>query len=838
MPYTTNDIRNIESKWQKFWQARSTFHIDADSSKPKYYVLEMFPYPSGKIHMGHVRNYTIADVIARYKMMRGFNVLHPIGYDAFGQPAENAAIKNKTNPAQWTYRCITQMHDELKKMGFSYDWDRELSTCDAEYYKWNQWIFLKMFERGLAYKKTSSVNWCPDCETTLANEEVVNGLCWRCKTAVVQKDLEQWYLKITQYAPSLLEDLKKLEQWPSRVRAMQENWIGKSYGVEIIFKVKDSQETTISVFTTRPDTIFGATYVVLAPEHPLVKKLTAGTRQEKETLGFIEKTANKSKSLRMSGDQRKEGVFIGRHAINPVNNESIPIFIGDYVLMEYGSGAIMAVPAHDQRDFEFAKNYKLPMRIVIEDPKNPSVLVADMVKAYEEEGLLVNSGEFDKTPNEEAKKKIAEWMKLKGFGAFSIHWRLRDWLISRQRYWGTPIPMIYCDDCGVVPVAYHQLPVELPKDVEITGEGGSPLAKVRTFVECACPKCGKQARRETDTMATFFDSSWYFLRFCSAHNNEEIFDKKDAQYWMPVDQYIGGIEHAILHLLYARFFTKFFKDLGLIECDEPFTRLLTQGMVLKDGDVMSKSRGNTVDPDEVLSKYGADTLRLFILFAAPPEDQLEWNSDGLEGSWRFLNRIYQMVEKRYVPSIVIPASSTVIPAKAGIHNKNDSDTTLERERNIAVKRVTQSFEEGYKFNTAISYLMILANAIDKYPYAQSDAPDRRLLLNQAIETLVQLLAPFAPHVAEEMWQMMGKPESTIARVAWPAFDENALKTNTVIIAVQVNGRVRAQIQVTPDMPQEELRRICLANPSVAKYTNEAAIKKFIVVPNKLVSIVV
>ena len=635
MPYTTNDIRNIENKWQKYWEIHKTFHVEPDPAKPKYYCLEMFPYPSGKIHMGHVRNYTIADVIARYKMMRGFNVLHPIGYDAFGQPAENAAIKNKSNPAEWTYRCIAQMHDELKKMGFSYDWNREFSTCDAEYYKWNQWIFIKMFERGLAYKKASSVNWCPDCETTLANEEVINGACWRCKTIVVQKDLEQWYLKITQYAPNLLEDLKKLDQWPSRVRAMQENWIGKSYGVDILFKVKDSAEK-FTVFTTRPDTIFGATYVVLAPEHPLVKKLTAGTVQEKETLAFIEKTANKSKSLRMSGDQRKEGLFIGRYAINPVNNEAIPIFIGDYVLMEYGTGAIMAVPTHDQRDFEFAKQHQLPMRIVIEDPKEPSISVEKMVHAYEEEGKLVNSGEFDKIPNEEAKKKIAEWMQEKRFGKISIHWRLRDWLISRQRYWGTPIPMIYCPSCGVVPVPYHQLPVELPKDVEITGEGGSPLAKVRTFVEVQCPKCGKPARRETDTMATFFDSSWYFLRFCSPRNDKEIFDKKEAQYWMPVDQYIGGIEHAILHLLYARFFTKFFQDLGLISCDEPFIRLLTQGMVLKDGEVMSKSRGNTVDPDEVLSQYGADTLRLFILFAAPPEDQLEWNDSGLEGLMAFL----------------------------------------------------------------------------------------------------------------------------------------------------------------------------------------------------------
>ena len=829
MPYTTNDIKKIESKWQKFWEDRKIFHVQADPSKPKYYVLEMFPYPSGKIHMGHVRNYTIADVIARYKMMGGFNVLHPIGYDAFGQPAENAAIKNKTNPAQWTRQCIAQMHDELKKMGFSYDWGRELSTCDAEYYKWNQWIFLKMFERGLSYKKASSVNWCPDCETTLANEEVINGACWRCKTAVVQKDLEQWYLKITQYAPNLLEDLKKLEQWPSRVRAMQENWIGKSDGVEIHFKVKGFAET-ISVFTTRADTIFGATYVVLAPEHPLVKKLTAGMPQEKEVLNFINKTANKSKSLRMSGDQRKEGVFIGRHAINPVNNEAIPIFIGDYVLMEYGTGAIMAVPTHDQRDFEFAKHHKLPMRIVIKDPKNPLVSIEDMGQAYEEAGVLVNSGEFDKTPNEEAKKKIAEWMQLKGFGKISSHWRLRDWLISRQRYWGTPIPMIYCASCGVVPVPYDQLPVALPKDVEITGEGGSPLARSSSFVKCACPKCGKPARRETDTMATFFDSSWYFLRFCSAHNNEEIFDKKDAQYWMPVDQYIGGIEHAILHLLYARFFTKFLKDLGLVKTDEPFTRLLTQGMVLKDNEVMSKSRGNTVDPDEVLSQYGADTLRLFILFAAPPEDQLEWNSDGLEGAWRFLNRVYQMVEKRY-------STTAVIPAQDQEQLKTDPDSTLERERNNAIKRVTQSFEDGYKFNTAISHLMVLANAIDKYKI-DSGNPAKQHLLNQAIETLVLLLSPFAPHVAEELWQMMGKTDATIVRVAWPSFDENALKTSTLMIAVQVNGRVRAQIQVTPDMSQEELRKICLAHPGVAKYAQEAAVKKFIVVPNKLVSIVV
>ena len=506
MPYTTNDIKHTEAKWQKYWDTHKTFKVEANALKKKYYVLEMFPYPSGKIHMGHVRNYTIGDVIARYKLMQGFNVLHPIGYDAFGQPAENAAIKNKTDPAEWTYRCIEQMHEELKRMGFSYDWDREISTCDSDYYKWNQWIFLKMLERGLTYKKASSVNWCPSCQTTLANEEVLDGACWRCQSEVMQKDLDQWYLKITHYAENLLEDLKQLEHWPLRVRAMQENWIGKSLGVEIYFKVKNSQET-ISVFTTRPDTIFGATYVVLAPEHPLVKKMIVGTKEEKDVLAFIEKTAHKSKSLRMSGDQRKEGIFIGSYAINPVNGEAIPVFIGDYVLMEYGTGAIMAVPTHDQRDFEFARQYHLPMRIVIEDPKNPKMSCEEMSKAYEGAGVLVNSKQFDGTGNEEAKESVAQWIEKEKMGKVSIHWRLRDWLISRQRYWGTPIPVVYCESCGVVPVAYDQLPVELPKNVEITGQGGSPLNRVQEFVQVACPKCHKPARRETDTMATFFDSS-------------------------------------------------------------------------------------------------------------------------------------------------------------------------------------------------------------------------------------------------------------------------------------------------------------------------------------------
>ncbi|NTV29903.1 MAG: leucine--tRNA ligase [Candidatus Omnitrophica bacterium] len=852
MPYTTNDIKRIEEKWQQYWAVNKIFAAREDAGRKKYYVLEMFPYPSGKIHMGHVRNYTIADVIARYKMMRGFNVLHPMGYDAFGQPAENAAIKRGVSPSDWTYKCIDDMRSGLSRMGFSYDWDRELATCDASYYKWNQWIFLKMFEKGLAYKKGSPVNWCPSCETTLANEEVINGACWRCKSEVVQKDLEQWYLKITQYAEPLLADLKKLDNWPERVRAMQENWIGKSFGTEIYFKVKGTDEV-IKVFTTRADTIFGATYVTLAPEHPLTKKLAQGTPQEKAVAAFIEKAANTSKSLRVSGDERKEGVFTGAYAINPVNNETVPVWTADYVLMEYGTGAIMAVPTHDQRDFEFARAHNLPMRVVIQDSARPTLTPQQMTKAYEDAGVLVNSAQFDGTPNEEAKKKITEWMDASGMGKFQIHWRLRDWLISRQRYWGTPIPIIYCPTCGAVPVPEKDLPVALPKDAPITGEGGSPLAKVKAFVEVKCPQCGKDARRETDTMATFFDSSWYFLRYCDAHNDKVIFDQKAAAYWMPVDQYIGGIEHAILHLLYSRFFTKFLKDLGLVSCEEPFTRLLTQGMVLKEGEVMSKSRGNVVDPDEVLARFGADTLRLFILFAAPPEDQLEWNASGLEGNWRFLNRIWNAVEGRY-KSDVRRQTSDVQP--------DAEDKKLELERNSAIKKVTDGMEGGFKFNTAISAVMVLMNAVDKYETGQAadvgHQADKQLFLNRALETVVLLLAPFAPHFAEELWEMMGerpvdvgretsdvkrpasKPghKASVAFEPWPAFDEAALKTDSVRIAVQVNGKVRGQFEVPRDADEAVLRAIVLADEAVQRHVAGKEIRKFIVVPNKLVSLVV
>lgn len=819
--YTTIEIKRIEDKWRKIWDEKKTFKVFADSGKPKYYVLEMFPYPSGKIHMGHVRNYTIADVIARFKMMQGFNVLHPMGYDAFGQPAENAAIKNQTDPSQWTYRCIAQMRDELKMMGFSYDWDRELATCDAEYYKWNQWIFLKMMEKGLAYKKASPVNWCSSCQTTLANEEVINGACWRCKTEVVQKDLDQWYLKITHYNETLLADLQKLDHWPSRVKAMQENWIGKSFGVEIYFKIKKTGDR-LPVFTTRPDTIFGATYVVLAPEHPLVAELVKGTTAEKAVTEFIEKTRNISKSDRVTGD-KKEGVFTGQYAINPVNGEEIPIWIGDYVLMDYGTGAIMAVPTHDQRDFLFAKEHKLPLRIVIEDPDNSEGKTEDMQAAYEGAGVLVNSKQFDGAGNQDAKAKIAEWMEHNAMGKVTIYWRLRDWLISRQRYWGTPIPIIYCTKCGAVPVPETDLPVTLPKNVKITGEGGSPLLQVKEFVNVKCPKCHGDARRETDTMATFFDSSWYFLRFCSPKNAEQIFDAKEAAYWMPVDQYIGGIEHAILHLLYSRFFTKFLKDIGLVSVSEPFDRLLTQGMVLKDGEVMSKSRGNTVDPDSVISKYGADTLRLFILFAAPPEDQLEWNDSAIDGAWKFLARVWNLVDMKFKPAGEI----------ASILDSQDKE--LERDRNAAIKKITEDLSDGFKFNVAISQLMILTNRLEKY-VAKTD--NKQALFNKALKTLVMLLAPFTPHVCEEMWEMMGASQVSVMKASWPTFDEAALKLDSVTMVVQINGKIRSKYDVETDANENQLRDLVNADEKLKAYLEGKEIKKFIVVPNKLISIVV
>ena len=799
-------FKTIEKKWQGFWGKKGIFKVKPDPEKEKFYCLEMFPYPSGKIHMGHVRNYTIGDVIARFKKMEGFNVLHPMGYDAFGQPAENAAIKQKSDPEKWTLQCINWMRRELKTMGISYDWSRETSTCLPDYYKWNQWIFLKMLEKDLAYKKKSLVNWCSKCVTTLANEEVVDGGCWRCHTKVEQKELAQWFLKITEYKERLLEDLKLLKNWPRRVVTMQENWIGKSEGVEIYFRLKDDVKTIIPVFTTRQDTIFGATYVVLAPEHPLVKEIIKGKLQEKEALKFIERVAKESNVIRASSDVKKEGIFTGSFCINPVNNEEIPIWIADYVLMEYGTGAIMAVPAHDQRDFLFAKEHSLPMRIVIQSSA-VSHQSSVLKEAYEEDGVQVNSAQFDGLTNEEGKKQIAKWMEETKIGKREVHWRLRDWLISRQRYWGTPIPIIYCNECGIVGVPFKDLPVVLPRKIKITGTGGSPLAQRKDFVETKCPKCKSKARRETDTMATFFDSSWYFLRFCSPKSKKDPFDKQEAKYWMPVDQYIGGIEHAVLHLLYSRFFTKFLKDIGMLDFDEPFNRLLTQGMVLKDGEVMSKSKGNIVDPDSIIKKYGADTMRLAMLFAAPPETELEWNDRGVEGAFKFLNRVWRLVEQ----------------VKA---NKENNEIVL-RKIHQTIKKVTEDIGQRFQFNTAIAAVMELVNEIYKASSVSKDAAS----------VVVILLSPFVPHIAEEMWRKLGNKPS-ICNASWPKFDPHLIKEERITLIVQINGKVRSKIEIGADLEEKKIKELVLADEKIKNWIGDKSLKKFIVVPKRLVNIVI
>ncbi len=806
----------IEPKWQHRWEEAKVFCATAKPGAKKYYLLEMFPYPSGRIHMGHVRNYTIGDVVARYRLAQGFHVLHPMGFDAFGQPAENAAIKQHFDPSVWTWRCISQMRMELKRMGFSYDWDREVVTCHLDYYRWNQWIFLKMFEKGLAYRAKSPVNWCPNCQTTLANEEVVEGGCWRCRTPVEPKELEQWFLKITAYAQDLLEDLSLLTQWPERVLTMQKNWIGRSEGTEIWFTVQETGQR-LPVFTTRPDTIFGATYVVIAPEHPLVPALIKGRPQEPEVRRFIEKVSRETKQERTAEGVKKEGIFTGGSAINPVNGEAIPIWVADYVLVEYGTGAIMAVPAHDQRDFLFAKEHKLPIRVVIE-PLHHGSDPLQWSEAFEGEGIQVNSGQFNGLPSSEGKQKIAAWMEEEGMGTRTVRWRLRDWLISRQRYWGTPIPIIHCSACGVVPVPEDRLPVLLPASamVPLTGEGGSPLAKVKSFVETSCPRCRKPARRETDTMATFFDSSWYFARFCSPKETTLPFDPKETAFWMPVDQYIGGIEHAILHLLYSRFFTKFLRDAGLLKIKEPFEQLLTQGMVLKDGEVMSKSKGNVVDPEGVIVAYGADALRLFILFAAPPEDQLEWNDGAIDGIARFLNRVWELAESAVRPEPV--------------EGRTGSATELRRKTHATIKRVTEDLN-SFKFNTAISALMELKNAIEKAGDRVSANSSR-----EAVEILVHLLNPFAPHMTEEIWQRLGYKE-LLATASWPAYEAGLLQENEVTLIVQVNGKVRSRLVVPVDLGKEELKTKVLADPAVQKWLDGKSPKDLIIVPNRLVNVV-
>ncbi|MCT4621431.1 MAG: leucine--tRNA ligase [Marinisporobacter sp.] len=816
------DFSGIEKKWQDHWEKNKMFETVEDE-KEKYYVLEMFPYPSGKLHMGHVRNYSIGDVIARFKKMKGFNVLHPMGWDSFGLPAENAAIKHGIHPNKWTWENIEEMRDQLKELGISYDWDREVATCHQDYYKWTQWIFLEFYKKGLVYKKKYPVNWCPSCETVLANEQVVGGHCERCDSVVGKKDLEQWYFKITDYADTLLQDIETLKGWPEKVKIMQKNWIGKSVGAEVEFKIDDSDKA-LNVFTTRPDTIYGVTYMVLAPEHPYVKELTKGTKEEEPVKAFVEKLQYLSEVERTATNVEKEGMFIGKYAINPLTGKKIPIYIANYVLMDYGTGAIMAVPAHDERDFEFAKKYEIEIIPVIK-PKDDSVDVQHLEKAYTNEGVMINSGSFDGIDSKDALVKVSDYLEKEGLGKKTINFRLRDWLISRQRYWGTPIPIVHCEDCGSVPVEEKDLPVMLPTDVTFSGKGESPLSTSKEFMHTKCPKCGKIATRETDTMDTFVDSSWYFLRYTDPLNSEKVFGYEKAKYWMDVDQYIGGVEHAILHLLYARFFTKVLHDLGYSPVSEPFKNLLTQGMVLKDGAKMSKSKGNVVSPKEIIEKYGADTARLFILFAAPPERDLEWSDTGVEGCFRFLNRVWRVVDelKEFVKDAKENKSYT------------KEDKQLRYMIHTTIKRVTEDVEGRFNFNTAISAIMELVNEI--YKYKELGEKCNKGLLKESLETLIILLAPFAPHIAEELWYSIGY-ETSVHAHEWPIYEKDAIVKDEVQIVIQINGKVKEKIEVAASLTKEELEKEALSNSKIETLIEGKQIIKVIVVPKKLVNIVV
>ena len=816
------EFKRIEKKWQNYWEENNSFKSIENPSKEKYYVLEMFPYPSGKLHMGHVRNYSIGDVVARFKHMQGFNVLHPMGFDSFGLPAENAAIKNGTPPADWTWNNIAEMEEQLKQLGLSYDWEREVQTCNPEYYRWMQWIFIQFFNKGLAYKKENPVNWCPSCQTVLANEQVVDGVCERCKTPVGKKNLSQWYLKITDYADQLLENLNDLQGWPNKVKLMQENWIGKSIGANIDFKI-DGTDKVLKVFTTRADTLFGCTYMVMAPEHPYVKELVKGTKFQGDVEDYVEKVQHMDEIQRTSTNNEKTGVFIGKYAINPVNQKKVPVFISDYVLMGYGTGAIMAVPAHDQRDFDFAKKFDIEIIPVVES-NSSEIDVNNLTEAFDAEGKMINSGKFDGMNNRKAIPEMIKWLSEQKIGEKTINYKLRDWLISRQRYWGTPIPMIYCKDCGWLPEKEENLPVVLPTDVEFTGKGESPLATSKTFSKCTCPKCGKDAERELDTMDTFLDSSWYFLRYCDPKNTDKAFDKEKVDYWMNVDQYIGGVEHAILHLMYARFFQMALHDIGLVDCKEPFANLLTQGMVNKDGKKMSKSIGNVVSPEEIINKYGADTARLFILFAAPPEKELDWSDAGVEGSYRFLNRVWRLVsefvEKNY--------NST-----DAIEIKSQDDKKLNLTLNATIKKITEDVSNRFNFNTAISSIMELVNEL--YKYKEKDDLNMPLL-SDAVTKLVILLSPFTPHICEEMWQELGNKDSLVS-VRWPGYDEKALVEDTKTIIVQVNGKLKERLSMPAGLSKTELENAVKSNENVIALISDLNIVKTITVPDKLVNFV-
>ena len=817
----------IEARWQKYWEDNKTYQVSNEDPRPKSYVLEMFPYPSGNLHMGHVRNYSIGDVVARFRTMRGFNVLHPIGFDSFGMPAENAAIKHKIPPAKWTMENIANMTRQLKELGLSYDWDRKVVTCKEEYYKWTQWFFELMYKRGLAVKKEASVNWCDTCGTVLANEQVEDGKCWRCDHEVVKKDLSQWFFKITDYADELLKDLDLLPGWPERVKTMQHNWIGRSEGLEFSFEIPALNDT-VAVYTTRPDTAYGVTFMALAAEHPLIKKICENNRKADEINAFCERVRNQSEIERTSSESEKEGVFTGVYCINPFTGRKVEIWVTNYVLYDYGTGAVMGVPTGDQRDWMFADKYGIE-KIVTICPVGKELKLEEMTCAYEEkEGMLVNSGEFTGMEMHKAMSAIMDKAEAEGFGKRRVNYRLRDWLISRQRYWGAPIPIIYCPHCGEVLVPEDQLPVRLPEDVSFTAGAKSPLATSEEFVHCKCPKCGADAIRETDTMDTFLCSSWYYLRYTDAHNDKMPFDKELNNYWGPVDQYIGGIEHAILHLLYSRFFVKVLRDAGLVDYDEPFSNLLTQGMVIKDGAKMSKSLGNVVSPEEILSKYGADTARLFILFAAPPERELEWSDQGVEGSFRFLNRIWRIVQ----------AFEAVLAQKVTEYdhsNLSEADKDLRRVLHSSIKKVTNDIETRFNFNTAISTMMELVNAL--YAYKEAAKEPNAGLIYEAISDLIKMMSPFVPHITEELWRGAIDANSSVHEQSWPECDEEALKVDNVEIVLQVNGKVRGRLTVPAEATKEELEKIAMADANVQAHIGDATVRKVICVPGRLVNIV-
>lgn len=818
---------DIEAKWQKYWEENKTFKVEMDKDKPKFYVLEMFPYPSGNLHMGHVRNYSIGDVIARFRTMKGFNVLHPMGWDSFGMPAENAAIKHNIPPKKWTLENIANMTRQLKALGLSYDWDREVTTCKEDYYKWTQWFFELFYKRGLAVKKESAVNWCDTCNTVLANEQVIDGKCWRCDHEVVKKDLSQWFFKITDYADELLKDLDLLPGWPERVKTMQHNWIGRSEGLEFSFEIPALNDT-VAVYTTRPDTAYGVTFMALAAEHPLIKKICENNPKADEINAFCERVRNQSEIERTSSESEKEGVFTGVYCINPFTGRKVEIWVTNYVLYDYGTGAVMGVPTGDQRDWMFADKYGIE-KIVTICPIGKELKLEEMTCAYEEkEGMLVNSGEFTGMEMHKAMSAIMDKAEAEGFGKRRVNYRLRDWLISRQRYWGAPIPIIYCPHCGEVLVPEDQLPVRLPEDVSFTAGAKSPLATSEEFVHCKCPKCGADATRETDTMDTFLCSSWYYLRYTDAHNDKLPFDKELNNYWGPVDQYIGGIEHAILHLLYSRFFVKVLRDAGLVDYDEPFSNLLTQGMVIKDGAKMSKSLGNVVSPEEILSKYGADTARLFILFAAPPERELEWSDQGVEGSFRFLNRIWRIVQ----------AFEAVLAQKVTEYdhsNLSEAEKDLRRVLHSSIKKVTNDIETRFNFNTAISTMMELVNAL--YAYKEAAKEPNAGLIYEAISDLIKMMSPFVPHITEELWRGAIDANSSVHEQSWPECDEEALKVDNVEIVLQVNGKVRGRLTVPAEATKEELEKIAMADTNVQAHIGDATVRKVICVPGRLVNIV-